>query len=667
MTRKQLSNARVLIVDDQPNIHDDFKEMLLTPGAAADDVAASFLSEEPDHLLPEFELLHATGGREACELVARAARDERPIAVAYIDIRMPPGIDGVTTVREIRRVDRAIEIVLMTAYTEMSLADIVQDMELLHKLLYLRKPCAREEVQQITLALVQKWNLERELEARRRQLALANGRLTAVLDSIDEAIAVSDDAHGLLFANRCYQRLMAATESEMKAMTLPEANALWNARLRRIPLTDAGRRLTSEAGGELVEPRDDDPREAAGGAPGRLFYRQHRPVHDDRGAVIGNLYVYRDLSSEVEVERMKAEMLSLRSAREGRSSFAGIVGTSAAMQRVYALMERAMETDAMVLIRGESGTGKELAAKALHANGPRRTGPFLTVNCAAVPEDMIESELFGHEPGAFAGATQARAGCFERAHGGTLLLEETADLKPDVQTKLLRVLQEREVQRVGGTDTIPADVQAIVATTCDLEATMRPGSFREDLYCLLTVFPIVLPPLRERREDIPLLVDQCLRQHAECHGEPVKGVHSRTMRRLLAYDWPGNVRELRGVMERAALLETGDTIRAVRLPADLQAARRERATEHAVAPLALVERRPRLRALDAVDHHVTSRAGSGSQSRDAARQAEGVPAAPRRSRRWLRRLLRRVNPKTGARSPAPSDQATRHRPRRNAA
>ena len=328
MKRKQPANARVLIVDDQKDIHDDFEEMLLARAAAVDDLAASFLGvEEPDHHLPEFELLHAMGGEEACELVARSARDERPIAVAYIDIRMPPGIDGVTTVRRIRRVDRAIETVLMTAYTETSLADIVQDMELLHKLLYIRKPFAREEVQQTTLALVEKWNLERELEMRRRQLALTTRRLTAVLDSIGEAIAVSDDAQRLVFSNRRYQRLMAATEAELQAMTLEEADALWARRLRRVPLTDTGRNLTSEAGGDLVEPLEQEPPAAGGGgSAGRLLYRQHRPVHDDRGAVIGDLYVYRDLSSEVEIERMRAEMLSLRAARETSASFAGIVG-----------------------------------------------------------------------------------------------------------------------------------------------------------------------------------------------------------------------------------------------------------------------------------------------------------------------------------------------------
>ena len=237
----------MLVVDDQKDIHDDFAEMLLPRAAAADDLAPSFLS----------------------------------------------------AVREMRRVDRAIEIVLMTAYAETSLADIVQDMELLHKLLYIRKPFAREEVQQITLALVEKWNLERELEARRRQLSLTNRRLTAVLDSIGEAIAVTDDAQRLVFANRWYQRLMAATEAEMKAMTLEEADALWAGRMRRVPLTDAGRDVTSEAGGELVEPlKQEPPADGGRGAAGRLFYRQRRPVHDDRGAVVGDLYVYRDVSSE---------------------------------------------------------------------------------------------------------------------------------------------------------------------------------------------------------------------------------------------------------------------------------------------------------------------------------------------------------------------------------
>ena len=617
---QQPANARVLIIDDQKDIHDDFREML-TPraSAAADDLAASFLShEEPDHHLPAFELLHAMGGDEACELVTREAHRERPIAVAYVDIRMPPGIDGVATVRKLRRIDRAIEIVLMTAYTDTSLADILQDMELLHKLLYIRKPFAREEVQQITLALVQKWNLEQELEQRRRQLANTNRRLTAVLDSIGEAIVACDEHERLVFANRCYQRLMDATEEEMKALTRQQADVLWDTRMRTVPLTDVGRRLRSEVGGDLVEPleRGAQPDPAERGVLeqipfGRLYYRQRRPVHDDRGTVIGDLYVYRDLSGEVAIERMQAEVQTLREALATTRSFAGIVGSGAAMQRVYALMERALDADVTVLIRGESGTGKELVARALHFNGARRDGPFLAVNCAAVPDALIESELFGHEEGAFTGATSSRVGYFERAHGGTILLDEIADMKPGLQAKLLRILQERELQRVGGTATIPVNVKVIAASNRDLEAAMRSGAFREDLYYRLAAFPIVIPPLRQRREDVPQLVHHALRQHAERKGEPVKGISFGALRLLAAYDWPGNVRELQGVIERAALLEAGDTIQAAGLPARVRSARPRRGADEAgaapaqVLPLAVVERQAVLRALEASDRNVT--------------------------------------------------------------
>ena len=618
VARKNPANTRVLVVDDQKDIHDDFKEMLLPrAAAAADDLAASFESGEgPGHHLPEFELLHAFGGEPACELVERAAAAGRPIAVAYVDIRMPPGIDGVGTVRRIRRIDRAIEIVLMTAYTDASLADIVQDMELLDKLLYVRKPFAREEVQQITLALVEKWNLERELERRRRELTVTNRRLTAVLDSIGEAIAVCDEAQRLVFANRCYEDLLQASEADLKAMSPHALSALWDERMR--VLTDAGRQVTSEAGGELVEPVEPAAPDADGGpqrtgavAAGPLYYRLRKPVHDDRGSAIGDLYVYRDLSREVEIEQMQAEVRELRATLEPASPIAGMVGTSAAMQRVYRLMKRAMAADVTVLIRGESGTGKELVARALHANGRRRGGPFLAVNCAAMPEGLIESELFGHEQGAFTGATRTRAGCFERAHGGTLLLDEVADMKPELQARLLRVLQERELQRVGGTATIPVDVQVVAATNRDLEAAMRSGAFREDLYYRLDVFPIVLPPLRERREDIPHLVDHCLRQYAERTGEAVQRISAGALYLLLAHDWPGNVRELQGVTERAAMMAAGGAIEAADLPAGLAPVPAETGAFGEpgglaqVQPLAAVERRAVERALAAADHNVT--------------------------------------------------------------
>ena len=358
-------------------------------------------------------------------------------------------------------------------------------------------------------------------------------------------------------------------------------------------------------------------------------------MHDDQGSLIGDLFVYRDLSSEVEVERLKAEMLSLRAARETSASFAGIVGASTAMQRVYWLMKRAMKADVTVLIHGESGTGKELVAKALHANGLRRTGPFLAVNCAAVPEALIESELFGHEQGAFTGATRTRVGCFERARGGTLLLDEIADMKPESQAKLLRVLQERELQRVGGTATIPLDVQVIAATNRNPEAAMRAGAFREDLYYRLAAFPIGIPPLRERREDIPHLVNHVLKRHAERNGQPVKRVHPSAMSLLMAYHWPGNVRELHAAVERAALLEPGDTVQVSRLPAHLRSLPPERGaggeTAAPLLPLAAVERRAVLRALEASDGNVTRAA-----------RALGI------NRATLHRKLKTYGPTSGA-------------------
>ena len=603
MVELQGHNNRVLIVDDQKDIHDDFEEMLKPRrDASADELAAAFLDEEQRSFLPEFELLHAAGGEEAYATVAAGRRRRRPIAVAYIDIRMPPGIDGVEAVRRIRRIDRAVEIVMMTAYTDTPLPEIVQDMELLHKLLYIRKPFAREEVQQMTLALVEKWNVERELSERRRQLNVSHQRLEAVLDAIGEAIAMYDRTERVVFANRWYERLLGTTERGLKAMDPAASAANWRRWFRTAIVPDVDRRFAAEDGGDLLEHRQE-------GRPDRLFYRLKKPVHDDQGDMIGDLYVYRDLSTEIEAERMKSEVLRLRAELSTRYSFAGIVGSSAAMQQVYGLMKRALEGDVIVLIRGESGTGKELVAKSLHFNGARASGPFLAVNCAAVPDSLIESELFGHEKGAFTGATQRRIGCFERAHGGAILLDEIGDMQPALQAKLLRVLQEREIQRVGGAATIAVDVQVIAATNQNLEEAMRAGRFREDLFYRIAAFPIVIPPLRERRDDIPLLADHFLKKQAESNPAAPRRISAGAMQCLLRYDWPGNVRELESAIARAALLSTGGVLQAGNLPPQIAAPERAAGGAGAppadVPPLAETERGAITRALAASGNNVT--------------------------------------------------------------
>jgi two-component system response regulator AtoC len=245
--------------------------------------------------------------------------------------------------------------------------------------------------------------------------------------------------------------------------------------------------------------------------------------------------------------------------------FEQMVGTSPAMRRVFETIERIADTDVTVLIRGESGTGKELVANALHYRSPRRTKPLVKMNCAALSRELVESELFGHEKGAFTGAVARREGKFEAADGGTLFLDECGDMPLETQAKLLRALQEKEIERVGGNQPIRVDVRLIAATNQDLEAAVRAGRFREDLYYRLRVVPLGIPPLAERREDIPLLVDRFLKDAAARFGREVKPLTGEALRACVIHEWKGNVRELKSAIEQALLLATGPEI----TPADL--------------------------------------------------------------------------------------------------
>lgn len=249
-----------------------------------------------------------------------------------------------------------------------------------------------------------------------------------------------------------------------------------------------------------------------------------------------------------------------------------IVGTSDAMKAAFDLLGRVAATDATVLILGESGTGKELFSREIHARSRRANGPFIAVNCAALPESIIESELFGHEKGSFTGAVASRKGRFELAEGGTIFLDEIGELNLGAQVKLLRVIQERVFDRVGGTGEVKADVRVLAATNRDLESAIKVGTFREDLYWRLNVFPIHLPPLRERRSDIMMLADHFTEKHARIHGKEVRRISSPAIDLLTSYHWPGNVRELENCIERAVILTTDAVIHSYHLPPSLQSA-----------------------------------------------------------------------------------------------
>jgi DNA-binding NtrC family response regulator len=259
------------------------------------------------------------------------------------------------------------------------------------------------------------------------------------------------------------------------------------------------------------------------------------------------------------------ENLVLRRQLADRGRFGRLVGASAAMRAIYRVIELAAPTPASILICGESGTGKELVAQTLHQLSPRASGPFVGLNCAAIPETLLESEIFGHERGAFTGATERRAGCFELADHGTLFLDEIAEMAPATQVKLLRVLQERRFRRLGGRAEQEVDVRVLAATNVSPETALREGRLRDDLYYRLNVFTITLPPLRDRRDDVPLLVQTFLDEFSARDHRPLRRVTPEALALLQAYDWPGNVRELRNVMERASILSPDHDIAAAHL------------------------------------------------------------------------------------------------------
>ncbi len=279
--------------------------------------------------------------------------------------------------------------------------------------------------------------------------------------------------------------------------------------------------------------------------------------------------VLRNLADNV---AMRDENLSLRRRLAEVGELGPLFGASAAMRRVLAMIERVAESAASVIITGESGTGKELVARTIHQMSARRTGPYVGVNCAAIPDTLMESELFGHERGAFTGAERRREGCFEAANGGTLLLDEITEMKPELQAKLLRVLEERRVRRVGGNTELTLDVRVLAASNRDIVQAVKDGKLREDLFYRLNVFTIQLPPLRERLEDLPILVNQFVQQYAAINKRDVAGVDDECLAALRSHPWPGNVRQLRNVIERALIVCRGRIIAKSDLPDEFQTA-----------------------------------------------------------------------------------------------
>jgi len=290
------------------------------------------------------------------------------------------------------------------------------------------------------------------------------------------------------------------------------------------------------------------------------------------------------LKRALEYRNLRRENINLKNQLRKKYRFENIVGDSEKMQKIFEVIEKVADSDSTILILGESGTGKELIAKAIHYNSYRREGPFIPVNCAAIPSELLESELFGHEKGAFTNAIRTRIGRFELANGGTIFLDEIGDMSPVLQSKLLRVLQDRQFERIGGIKTIKTDIRVIAATHQDLKLAVEQKRFREDLYYRLNVIPIHLPPLRERKSDIPLLAHHFLDHFNRTKKKKIKGFTKEAMDKLIQYDWPGNVRELENTIERVVILLDGDFITPQDLPEKFQNLTRENIPQEIIIP-----------------------------------------------------------------------------------
>jgi PAS domain S-box-containing protein len=292
----------------------------------------------------------------------------------------------------------------------------------------------------------------------------------------------------------------------------------------------------------------------------RWFLVRYNPLRDDQGHIIRWYATGTDIDDRKQAEeRIRDENVALREQIDQAFMFEEIVGASPALQAVLSSIVKVAPTDSTVLITGETGTGKELIARAIHKHSQRSGQAFISVNCASIPSSLIASELFGHEKGAFTGAVQRRQGRFELAHSGTIFLDEVGDLPAETQIALLRVLQERQFERVGGNRIIPTDVRVIAATNRDLTAAIAAGTFRADLFYRLNVFPIEVPPLRKRKEDIPMLVEYFVKRYAEKAGKQIRKIDRNTLERCQSYAWPGNIRELQNIVERSVILCSGDT------------------------------------------------------------------------------------------------------------
>lgn len=517
---------QILVIDDEESLRYTFRSFLAKEGYAVD-TASSF--------------------REAVECIEKA--EENAFDVIFADIILPGNQTGIDLLRHIREKEISTPVVMITGQPEIdTAAEAVRQ----GAFDYVPKPVRRETLLRLAKTAITVGTLEREKKQAQREEENVRQHLAAVFRSVDEAIITVDDHMRVLSANSAVTDICGLSPENLSGKVLDAAGCRCLEKCAGIAVK------TLETGKFFRDIRIECPKSLN---LTRIVSVNSTPLMTGEANQTGAVLVLRDITRMDRLERKLAE----------RTGFGGIIGKSESMQQIYTLLENLSDLDTTVLVTGESGTGKELVARALHAGSRRAGGPLIKVNCAALSESLLESELFGHVKGAFTGAQKDRPGRFEMADGGTIFLDEIGDISPAVQSKLLRVLQEREIERVGDSKTRRVDVRVISATNCDLTEKIQQGQFREDLYYRLKVMEIRIPPLRERKQDIPLLMEHFRKDLNHSMGRSFEGISEDAMAACLRYDWPGNVRELKHCMEHAFVLCKDAHIRMADLPAEILA------------------------------------------------------------------------------------------------
>jgi len=521
-----------------------------------DSAALSVLRQNLDHR--GLRLLAARNGSDALLVAAR----ERP-ALVLLDIVMP-GMDGYEVCRRLMTdpLTRGCAVIFLSALDESK--DKVRGLKL-GAVDYITKPFNPGEVVARVETHLTIHRLRQRLAQRNADLELENHH---ILSSMGEGLYCLDPSGRVIYANAAAANKTGWTEEELVGRPVEELyqhSPPADGRVSCSIIETLARGVPCHADDEVFRARVGD------GFPVECTCTPVVVDGETRGAVL----VFRDITERKRAERelqqalkkveklrdrLQAEKIYLMDEVRAQQQLGEIVGDSPALQALLEQVGQVAPTDTSVLIQGESGTGKESIARAIHELSPRCDHPLIKVNCAAISPNLVESELFGHEKGSFTGAHRAHAGHFELADGGTIFLDEVGELSVDLQVKLLRVLQEQEIQRVGGEKSFKVDVRVIAATNRDLRAMVDAGDYRLDLYFRMSVFPLIMPPLRERAGDIPLLVNAFLKRLEIKLGRHFDGVTEGSMQMLVRYDWPGNIRELQNVIERAAILSPGRVV-----------------------------------------------------------------------------------------------------------